>query len=47
MERILEIEIVPVVYEMEHPLEEFQVELVEFFEQYGWKVLTIDREEVE
>lgn len=38
---LVEIEIVPIADELEHPLKSFKEELEEFFEQWGWKVLKV------
>ena len=41
----LELELVPLADEMEHPFSYFKEELEEFFEQFGWKVLKTNIEE--
>jgi len=42
---ILEIEIAPMQDELTTPLDYFQDDLKEFFEQFGWKIVAIDGEE--
>jgi hypothetical protein len=39
---IIELEMVPIAEEMEHPIDSIRTEIKEFFEQYGWRVLKVD-----